>query len=140
MDNQLNTEQENLFDVSEDNFANKVIEASDKKIILVDFWAPWCEPCKQLGPILEEIIKECNGLVALAKVNIDENKMLASQLRIQSIPTVVAFKNKQIANGFQGVIPKQKIVEFIEKILGSPIKKNNAKFYENNFLLYFLPN
>ena len=132
MDDQINKAQEssNIFDISEDNFANKVIEASDKKIILVDFWAPWCEPCKQLGPLLEEIIKECNGLVDLAKINIDENKMLASQLRIQSIPTVIAFKNKQIANGFQGVIPKQKIIEFIEKILGSSIKKDNSEFYQ----------
>ena len=100
MDDQINKTQEssNIFNISEDNFANKVIEASDKKIILVDFWAPWCEPCKQLGPLLEEIIKECNGSVGLAKINIDENKRLATQLRIQSIPTVIAFKNKQIVN------------------------------------------
>ena len=120
----------NIFNINEDSFVNKVIEASDKQIILVDFWAPWCEPCKQLGPLLEEIIKECNGLVSLAKINIDENKQLASQLRIQSIPTVMAFKNKQIADGFQGVIPKQKIIDFIEKILGSPIKKDNSEFYQ----------
>ena len=132
MNDQINKRKENshIFDISEDSFQTKVLEASDKQIILVDFWAPWCEPCKQLGPLLEEIIKECNGLAGLAKINIDENKRLASQLRIQSIPTVIAFKNKQIVNGFQGVIPKQKIIEFIEKILGSPLKKDNSEFYQ----------
>jgi putative thioredoxin len=132
MNDQINKREENshIFDISEDSFQTKVIEASDKQIILVDFWAPWCEPCKQLSPLLEEIIKECNGLASLAKINIDENKRLASQLRIQSIPTVIAFKNKQIVNGFQDVIPKQKIIEFIEKILGSPLKKDNSEFYQ----------
>ena len=132
MSDQINNTEENsnIFDVGESNFAHKVIENSDKQIILVDFWAPWCGPCKQLGPLLEEVINECNGLVSLAKINIDENKALAAQLRIQSIPTVMAFKNKQIADGFQGVIPKQKIIDFIEKILGSPIKKDNSEFYQ----------
>jgi len=132
MSDQINNTEENsnIFDVGESNFAHKVIENSDKQIILVDFWAPWCGPCKQLGPLLEEVINECNGLVSLAKINIDENKALAAQLRIQSIPTVMAFKNKQIADGFQGVIPKQKIIDFIEKVLGSPIKKDNSAFYQ----------
>ena len=132
MSDQINNTEENsnIFDVGESNFAHKVIENSDKQIILVDFWAPWCGPCKQLGPLLEEVINECKGLVSLAKINIDENKTLAAQLRIQSIPTVMAFKNKQIADGFQGVIPKQKIIDFIEKILGSPIKKDNSAFYQ----------
>ena len=132
MNDQINKTEENsnIFDINEDNFANKVIEASATQLVLVDFWAPWCEPCKQLGPLLEEIIKECRGLVSLAKMNIDENQQLASQLRIQSIPTVIAFKDKKIANGFQGVIPKQKIIEFIEKILGSPIEKDYSEFYQ----------
>ena len=84
-----------IFNVSESDFVDKVIEKSEDKIILVDFWAPWCGPCKQLTPILEEVIKEANGKIFLAKINIDENQQLASQLRIQSIPTVLAFYKKQ---------------------------------------------
>ncbi len=120
----------NIFDVNENEFTTNVLDASENRLILVDFWAPWCEPCKQLGPLLEEVVKECNGLISLAKINIDANQQLAAQLRIQSIPTVIAFNKKQIVNGFQGIIPKQKIIEFIEKILGSPIKKDNTNFYQ----------
>ena len=90
-------EDENLiFDVSENDFVEKVIEKSENITVLVDFWAPWCGPCKQLTPLLEEVIKEADGSVCLAKINIDENKQLAAQFRIQSIPTVVAFYKKQI--------------------------------------------
>ena len=123
-------ENENLiFHVSENDFVNEVIEKSENITILVDFWAPWCGPCKQLTPLLEEIIKEANGMVLLAKVNIDENKQLATQMRIQSIPTVVAFHNKQIADGFQGALPKTKIIKFIEKVTGKPFPQNKEEFY-----------
>jgi len=120
-----------IFDADENTFAEKVIEQSADKIILADFWAPWCAPCKQLTPILEEIINEADGLIRLAKINIDENKQLATQLRIQSIPTVIAFHKKQIVNGFQGVQPKPKIIEFIEKVYGSPLPKNKDGIYKN---------
>ena len=119
-----------IFDIDEDSFQQKVIEASTNKIILVDFWAPWCEPCKQLSPILENIVNDCTGRIHLAKINIDENKQIATQLRIQSIPIVYAFKNKKIADAFQGVIPQKKIIEFIEKLLGEKIKKDNSAFYD----------
>ena len=126
----LNTNKQNfIFDINENDFVEKVIEESNNKIIIVDLWAPWCGPCKQLTPLLEETINKCNGKVILAKINIDENKQLATQLRVQSIPTVIAFKNKQIVDGFQGVIPKTKIIEFIEKILGDKIIKDNTEFY-----------
>ena len=115
--NTLNKENDYIFDIDEHSFQKKVVEASTKKIILVDFWAPWCEPCKQLSPILEKIINDCEGRIHLAKMNIDKNQQIAAQLRIQSIPIVYAFKNKQIVDAFQGVLPPKKIIEFIEKVL-----------------------
>ena len=101
-----------IMDVNEVDFQNNVIEASEDKLVIVDFWAPWCEPCKQLTPILEKVVKESQGKVVLAKVNIDENQQIASQLRIQSIPAVFAFKNKQIVDAFEGIIPEKKLIEF----------------------------
>ena len=85
MNNQINKAEnnKNIFNVNENEFATNIIEASEKQVILVDFWAPWCEPCKQLGPLLEEVVKECNGQVRLAKINIDINQQLAAQLKIQ---------------------------------------------------------
>ena len=118
-----------VFDCDEANFVDRVIEASESKIVLVDFWAPWCGPCKQLSPLLEEIINDCKGKVVLAKINIDDNKQLGAQLRIQSIPTVVGFKDKKIVDGFQGLLPKKKLVEFIEKILGEKILEDHTNFY-----------
>ena len=125
-------EDENLiFDVGENDFVKKVIEKSENITVLVDFWAPWCGPCKQLTPLLEEVIKEADGAVCLAKINIDENKQLSTQMRIQSIPTVVAFNKKQIADGFQGVLPKTKIIKFIEKVTNKPFPQNKKEFYNS---------
>ena len=124
-----------IFDVDENTFVEKVIEQSADKIIIADFWAPWCAPCKQLTPVLEEIINETEGLIRLAKINIDKNQQLAAQLKIQSIPTVIAFHKKQIVNGFQGVQPKPKIIEFIEKVYGSPLPKNKDAIYKDIYHL-----
>ena len=129
-------------DVVESNFVEKVIDASESKLVVVDFWAPWCEPCKQLAPILEKTIQNAGDKIILAKINIDENQQVAGQLRIQSIPTVLAFKNKQIVNAFQGVIPEKKIIEFLEKALGEKLQEDFSEFFEsvdqklkeNNFL------
>jgi len=121
----------NIIDVNETEFNDQVIEASQNKLIVVDFWAPWCGPCKQLTPILEKIISKSGDKVTLVKINIDENQQIASQLRIQSIPTVYAFKDKQIVNAFQGVIPENKIIEFIEKCLGSKINEDFTDFYND---------
>ena len=123
------SENTNIIDVTETEFNDQVIEASENKLIVVDFWAPWCGPCKQLTPILEKIISKSGDKITLVKINIDENQQIAAQLRIQSIPTVYAFKNKQIVNAFQGVIPEGQIIEFIEKCLGSKINEDFTDFY-----------
>ena len=123
------SENSNIIDVTETEFNDQVIEASESKLIIVDFWAPWCGPCKQLTPILEKIISKSGDKITLVKINIDENQQIAAQLRIQSIPTVYAFKNKQIVNAFQGVIPEGQIIEFIEKCLGSKINEDFTEFY-----------
>jgi putative thioredoxin len=86
--------------------------------VIVDFWAPWCGPCKTLGPALEKAVTEANGAVKLVKVNIDENQEIARQLRIQSIPTVYAFKNGQPVDGFMGAIPDSQIRTFVQQLAG----------------------
>ena len=124
-------DKKNIIDVEESDFNTKIIEASETDLIVVDFWAPWCGPCKQLTPLLEKIVSSTKGKVILAKVNIDENQQIASQLRIQSIPTVMAFKNKQIVNAFQGVISEKQILEFIEKSLGEKLEEDFSDFYSS---------
>jgi putative thioredoxin len=99
-------------------FARDVLEASRSVPVLVDFWAPWCGPCKQLTPILEKVVRSHGGKVRLVKVNIDENQTLANQLRIQSIPTVYAFRDGRPLDGFQGAQPESAIKAFVERLLG----------------------
>jgi len=102
-------------DVSEADFIAEVVEASKEVPVIVDFWAPWCGPCKTLGPALEEAVTKAGGKVRMAKVNVDENQMIAGQLRVQSIPTVYAFWDGQPVDGFQGAIPASEIAKFVEK-------------------------
>ena len=111
-------------EIGQDDFISEVIEASKEKLIVVDFWAPWCGPCKDLGRRIEKIISQTDNKVNLIKINIDKNKELASQLNIQSIPTVYAFKDAKIVNAFQGSIPEKEIIKFIEKALGEKINVN----------------
>src|SRR6201747_712572 len=96
-------------DSDQTKFAKDVLDASRTVPVIVDFWAPWCGPCKQLGPALEAAVIAANGAVKLVKVNIDENPEIAQQLRIQSIPTVYAFSNGQPIDGFQGALPESQI-------------------------------
>ena len=101
---------------SEANFMAEVVEASREVPVIVDFWAPWCGPCKTLGPALEAAVKAANGKVRMVKINVDENQAIAQQLRIQSIPTVYAFWQGQPADGFQGALPQSEIKQFVDKI------------------------
>src|SRR3546814_2379360 len=101
---------------SSDLFMQDVIEASMTVPVVVDFWAPWCGPCKQLGPLLESAVTTAAGAVRMVKINIDENQQLAGQLRIQSIPTVYAFFQGQPVDGFQGAQPESEIKAFVERL------------------------
>ena len=121
----------NIVEINEADFEEKVLKDSSVSLVLVDFWAPWCGPCKQLTPLLEKVVNNSGGKVKLVKINIDENQQIASQLRIQSIPAVFAFKDGQPVNAFQGVIPEKKIIEFIEKSIGEKIDEDHTEFYES---------
>jgi putative thioredoxin len=105
-------------DSDSQNFMKDVIEASRNQPVVVDFWAPWCGPCKQLGPIIERVVRAAGGKVRLVKINIDESPELAQQLRIQSIPMVYAFHQGQPVDGFAGALPESQIKAFIERLAG----------------------
>jgi putative thioredoxin len=105
-------------DSSEATFMADVIEASREVPVIVDFWAPWCGPCKTLGPMLEKAVAEARGKVRMVKVNVDENQRIAAQLRIQSIPTVYAFFQGQPVDGFQGAVPQSEIKAFVDRLIG----------------------
>lgn len=106
-----------IIDVSEANFMAEVVDASQTVPVIVDFWAPWCGPCKTLGPALEAAVTAAKGAVKMAKINVDENQMIAGQMRVQSIPTVYAFWQGQPIDGFQGALPPSEIKAFVERVV-----------------------
>ena len=105
----------NVLDVTTENFMAEVIEASQSRLVLLDLWAPWCGPCKQLTPVLEKLTAQADGALRLAKMNIDEHPAVAQQLQVQSIPAVFAFKDGRPVDGFMGALPESELKKFIDK-------------------------
>jgi len=107
----------NVININQDQFIEQVVEKSKTIPVIVDFWAPWCGPCKQLTPILEKVVNDKNGKVILAKINIDENQEIAGQLNVRSIPTVYGFVEGKPIDAFQGAQPESKIIEMVNKLI-----------------------
>jgi putative thioredoxin len=110
------------------SFMADVVDASHEAAVIVDFWAPWCGPCKQLGPALEKAVRDARGAVRMVKINIDDNPELAQQMRIQSIPAVYAFKDGRPVDGFVGAVPDSQVKQFVTRVAGgakgpSPIEE-----------------
>ena len=125
-----------IIDINQDQFIEEVIEKSKSVPVLVDFWAPWCGPCKQLTPILEKLINNKNGKIILAKINVDENQGIAGQLNIQSIPTVYGFVDGKPIDAFQGAQPESKIEAMINKLIDATPGNEIPKILEEADFLF----
>ena len=125
---------EGPIDVTAQDFMAEVIEESQKRPVLVDFWATWCQPCKTLTPIIESAVAATNGKVRLAKVDLDQNQMLAQQLQVQSVPTVIAFVEGRPVDAFQGALPESQVKAYIDRVLdasgGAGAEDQIASFLE----------
>lgn len=113
------TEPTHVFDVDQSNFETDVLQASFDHPVLVDFWAPWCGPCRTLGPVIEKVVNERNGAVRLAKVDVDQQQQLAAMFGVRSVPTVVLLRDGQPADYFTGALPEGAINEFLDRHLGA---------------------
>jgi len=122
-------------DATTETFMADVIEASQDVPVVVDFWAPWCGPCKTLGPALEKLVRQMGGKVRMVKVNVDENQALAQQLRIQSVPTVYAFRNGQPVDAFQGALPESQLKQFLSQVTGGTANPIDAALEQAQQLL-----
>jgi len=116
-----------VVDTTTQGFMKDVIEASRAQPVLVDFWAPWCGPCKQLTPIIEKVVRAAKGKVKLAKMNIDQHPAIPGQLGIQSIPAVIAFVNGQPVDGFMGALPESQVTGFIERLIKDKVGGNEEE-------------
>src|SRR5215216_4005209 len=114
-------------DVTDATFETDVVQRSKDVPVVVDLWAPWCGPCRTLGPIIEKVIEETDGKVALVKVNVDENPQISQAFGVQSIPLVVAVKDGQPVDGFLGAHPESTVRQFIERLLPSAEEERVAK-------------
>ena len=136
----------NIFEINQDEFLNSVVEKSKEIPVLVDFWAPWCGPCKQLTPILEKVVNEKNGKVILVKINVDENQQIAGQLNVRSIPTVYGFVDGKPIDAFQGAQPESKILEMINKMIDAApgnelpklLEEASAYFQSQNLKIQYM--
>jgi len=117
-------------DTTTQTFRKDVIEESRRQPVLVDFWAPWCGPCKQLTPVLEKAVRSAKGAVKLVKMNIDEHPAIAGQIGIQSIPAVIAFVNGQPADGFMGALPESQVTAFLERLTRQEIRNEEKELLQ----------
>ncbi len=124
-----------VIDINQDQFVDEVIEKSKTVPVIVDFWAPWCGPCKQLTPILEKVVNKKNGKIILAKINVDENQEISSQLNIQSIPTVYGFVDGKPIDAFQGAQPESKIDAMADKMIEATPGNEIPKIIEEAYQL-----
>jgi putative thioredoxin len=117
-------------DGTTETFMQDVIEASQAVPVVVDFWAPWCGPCKTLGPMLEKLVRQMNGAVRMVKINVDENQQLAAQLRVQSVPTVYGFRQGQPVDAFAGALPESQLKQFLAGLTGGAANPIDAALEE----------
>lgn len=110
-----------IIDVTDATFEAEVLQRSQSTPVVVDLWAPWCGPCKTLGPIIEKVVAETNGKVALAKINVDENPQASAAFRVQSIPAVYALADGQVVDGFMGAQPEPQVREFVNKLISAEV-------------------